>query len=117
VNEAPVTMKPSTRFAIGIAVLIAVLFVVALALYFLPVLDQRFDFLSEHMRHTATEYQFSLLGLFLLVFAPFCALLEAVWWFGRKLKVPYFVLLLICLALIVIAYFWLAYQLKGTIRG
>ena len=103
-------MKPSTRIAAGIAIVIAVLFVAGLVLYFLPLL-------SEHMQQISGEYEFRLLGAFLLVFAPFCALLEAVWWFGRKLKVPYVVLLLICLGLIATAYFWLAYQFKGTIRG
>ncbi|MBZ5521330.1 MAG: hypothetical protein LAP21_03635 [Acidobacteriia bacterium] len=115
--QAPVTMKPSTRIAVGIAILIAVLFVAGLSLYFLPVLDQRFHFLSEHAQQIAAEYDFRLLGFLLLVFAPFCALLEAVWWVGRKLKIPYIVLLLACLALIVIGHFWLAYQFKGTIRG
>ena len=110
-------MKTSSRIAVGIAVLITAMFVAGLVLYFLPVLDQRFHFLSESMQRTATQYQLGLLGLLLLLFASFCALLEAVWWLGRKLKVPYFILLLVCLGLIVTAYFWLAHVLKGTIPG
>jgi membrane protease YdiL (CAAX protease family) len=110
-------MKPSTRIAVGIAIFIAILFAAGLFLYFLPVLDQRFHFLSEPMRRTSTQYQFSLLGLLLLLFASFCGLLEGVWWLGRKLKVPYVVLLLVCVGLIVAAYLLLAHVLKGTIPG
>jgi hypothetical protein len=110
-------MKPSTRIAAGIAIFIAILFAAGLSLYFLPVMDQKFHFLSERGQQIVGEYNLRLLGAFLLVFAPFCALLEAVWWLGRKLKVPYIVLLLVCVGLIVTAYFWLAYTLKGTIPG
>jgi hypothetical protein len=60
------------------------------------------------MRDVAGNYKFRLLGSFLL---------EGIWWFGRKLRLPYFVLVLICLGLIVIAYFWVAGQARGTLRG
>ena len=69
------------------------------------------------MRDVARNYEFRLLGALLLAFAPFCLLLEGIWWFGRKLRLPYFVLVLICLALIAIAYFWRAGGIRGILRG
>jgi hypothetical protein len=110
-------MKLSSRISAGVTGLLGALFVVALPMFFWQALDQRFHLVSDHMRDVAGNYEFRLLGGFLLAFTPFCLLLEGIWWFGRKLRVPYFVLVLICLALIVIAYFWVAGQLRGTLRG
>src|SRR5580765_536960 len=110
-------VKLSNRISAGIAGLLGTLFVVALPMFFWQTLDQRFHLFSDHMRDVAGNYEFRLLGSFLLVFAPFCLLLEGIWWFGRKLKLPYFVLVVICLGLIVIAYFWVAGQARGGLRG
>jgi len=110
-------MKFSNRISAGIAGLLGTLFVVALPMFFWQTLDRRFHLFSDHMRDVAGNYEFRLLGSFLLVFAPFCLLLEGIWWFGRKLRLPYFVLVLICLGLIAIAYFWVGGQLRGTLRG
>jgi hypothetical protein len=109
-------MKTSTKVAAGLAVL-AAMFLLALGMFNWQVLDQRFHLLSPHVADVAATYEFRLLGLFLLVTVPFIAMLWAIWWLGRKMKVPYVVLLLVCLALIAIGYFWVASLLKGTIRG
>ena len=110
-------MKLSNRVFAGVTGLLGALFVVALPMFFWQALDQRFHLFSDHMRDVAGAYEFRLLGGFLLAFVPFCLLLEGIWWFGRKLRVPSFVLVLICLGLIVIAYFWVGGQFRGVLRG
>src|SRR6476646_3922443 len=110
-------VKLSNRISAGIAGLLGALFIVALPMFFWQALDQRFHLFSDHMRDVAGNYEFRLLGALLLAFAPFCLLLEGIWWFGRKLRLPYFVLVLICLGLIVIAYCWVAGESRGILRG
>lgn len=110
-------MKRSSRISVGIALGLAALFAAGLVLYFLQALNEKFHFLSEHAQEFAAENEFRLLGALLIAVAPFCLLLQAVWWIGRKFKVPYFVLLILCLLLIVIAYLLPAYQFQGTLRG
>ena len=110
-------MKSYNRVFAGVTGLLCALFVIALPMFFWQALDQRFHLFSDHMRDVAGAYEFRLLGAFILAFAPFCLLLEGIWWFGRKLRVPSLVLVLICLGLIVIAYFWVAGQFRGVLRG
>jgi len=110
-------MKLSNRISAGVAGLLAALFIIALPMFFWQALDQKFHLFSDHMRDVAGNYEFRLLGAFLLAFAPFCLLLEGIWWFGRKRKLPYFVLVLICLGLIALAYFWVAGESRGILRG
>ena len=110
-------MKASAKLAAGLAALLAALFLLALAMFSWQMLDQRFHLLSPHMADVAATYEFRLLGLFLLVTVPSIAALWVIWWLGRKMKVPYVVLVLICLSLIVIGYLWVAGQLKGIFRG
>lgn len=116
-KQAPGKMRRSDRAAAAFAVLLAALFVVALAMFFWPVLDVRFHLVSEHMRQLAVDYEFRLLGFFLLLFTALCGVLEAIWWVGRKLNVPYLVLVLVCAGLLTAAYLWLAHALRGTLRG
>jgi len=116
-KQARGKMRPSDRIAAGIALFLGTLLIAAFVLFSWPVLDHKFHLVSERMRQVAVDYEFRLLGLFLLLFASFCGLLEAIWWIGRKLKVPYVILLLICLSLLAAAYLWLAHALRGTLRG
>jgi hypothetical protein len=110
-------MKLSNRISAGVAGLLGALFIIALPMFFWQALDHRFHLFPDHMRDVAGNYEFRLLGAFLLAFAPFCLLLEGIWWFGRKLRLPYFILVLICLGLIAIAYFWVAGESRGILRG
>jgi len=110
-------MKLSNRISAGVAGLLGALFIVALPMFFWQALDQKFHLFSDHMRDVAGNYEFRLLGALLLAFAPFCLLLEGIWWFGRKRRLPYFILILIYLNLIVIAYCWVAGESRGILRG
>jgi len=109
-------MKGSTKVSAGVAALTA-LFLLALGMFNWQVLDQRFHLLSPHLVDVAATYEFRLLGLFLLVTAPSIGVLWVIWWLGRRMKVPYVILVLICVALIVIGYLWVAGQLRGILRG
>jgi ABC-type amino acid transport system permease subunit len=110
-------MRRSDRAAAAIAILLGALLIVALAMSFWPVLDQRFHLVSDRMRQVAVDYEFRLLGLILLLFTALCGVLEVICWVGRKLNVPYLVLLLVCVGLLTAAYWWLAHALRGTLRG
>jgi hypothetical protein len=110
-------MKASTKLGAGVAAVLAALFLLALGMFNWQILDQRFHLLSPRVAGVAATYEFRLLGLFLLVTVPSIAALCVIWWLGRKMKVPYVVLVLICLSLIVIGYLWVAGQLRGILRG